>query len=149
MCKTLRHKQWQIDYDADATQRVYVEIDQGGPERCGCNECRNFILARQTVYTAAFLDFLKIVGVDYRKEAEVFHFSEIAEGLHLYGGIYHFIGHVKVIGEFPQESDTVAEPFQWELSNGRTMSHKSFSSNNLVQIDFTAKVPWLLLNRQR
>jgi hypothetical protein len=59
--------------DRDATLAGYETVRQGCAERCGCVQCRNLAVQRQTLFPPAFQLFLSDLGVDWRKEAEASH----------------------------------------------------------------------------
>jgi hypothetical protein len=57
-------------------------------------------VARARVYPKPFLAFLKSVGVDPRKDGEIYHNGEIQAGSHYYAGWFHFIGSLEKTGDF-------------------------------------------------
>ena len=52
--RTLKTEMAVISCDYEGTVRVYSQIDIGGPEECGCDDCLNFVAARDTVYPEEF-----------------------------------------------------------------------------------------------
>lgn len=144
--QTMKWNYWKITYDAKANNNAYNSVDIGDPERCGCEYCLNYVQARANVYPEAFLELLNAVGVDYRKEAEVYHFATVSEGIELYGGVFHFIGSVELEDNFEGGVPEVVmdgENFKCSMINGRSLSHPAFEGKDLVEIEFTVKVPWL------
>ncbi len=92
--------QWQFEFDPKATQAAYARVDHGGSERCICNGCRNFVVARSHVFPRDFLELLTTLGVDPLKDGEAYHNARLAPGRHDYAGWYHFVGQLTVDGDF-------------------------------------------------
>jgi hypothetical protein len=84
--------EWDFTCDRDATVTAYARAEAGGSDTCSSGGCRNFRLVRDQVYPAAFLEFLKSVGIDSEKDGEVYHTGELKPGKHHYGGWFHFVG---------------------------------------------------------
>ena len=94
---------WVVKYDAETTRAVYAQIESGDAERCGCEPCLNFARVREKVYPQEALKVLDKLGVDFTKEAEVYHFSKVRPGWHHYGGYgrHHYgIGNTSDTGCF-------------------------------------------------
>src|SRR5438046_2583462 len=89
---------WRLACDSLATRQAYSQIEMGDPEACGCCYCRNFILARDQVYPNEVLDLLHELGVDSRREREVYHMCRLPNGLHYYGGWFHLVGSIESEG---------------------------------------------------
>jgi hypothetical protein len=123
---------------------AYAGVARGGVEKCGCAHCRNFALARARAYPAEFLRLLDELGIDPRKEAEVYHNGKLGPGLHAYGGWFHFYGGL-----------TNADASQW-VEFGESLSALLVRGNPspnllpagkgpLIQLDFQVNaVPWVL-----
>lgn len=47
---------WTYTCDRAATVRAYSQASTGGVDKCTCNGCRNFVLVRDEVFPAAFVD---------------------------------------------------------------------------------------------
>lgn len=145
---------WKITYDYEATRKAYAQINVGDPERCRCEHCLNFAAVRDEVYPREVREVFEEIGIDYRKESEVYHLYKISPGSHEYGGWFNFIGTVEYIDESYRPSKekpgwlkyvTVSESFSWFFSDYRVEAyHKAFSNQPIVQIDFNAIVPWVL-----
>src|SRR6202011_4967756 len=115
--------------------------------------CRNFAAARTQVYGQPVLAIFDRLGIDREREAEVYHNARIAPGLHSYGGWFHFVG-ILVSGadsRGPIRDDLWTldlQPATLRLSVGFTAGVRlvpaSFKGLQLVQLEFTAEVPWVL-----
>lgn len=151
--ETLHIKPYIVKYDEKATRQAYSQIDIGDPERCGCQHCLNFAAARDKVYPMEVLSLFDKIGIDYRKESEVYHLNKIKPGWHCYGGWFHFVGRLEYTDDARKPSENQAEvssfddekqQFTWRLSSRVGPGHTVFQDQQVVQINFTAKVPWVL-----
>src|SRR5437773_8513090 len=87
-----------IHYDREQTRRAYLEVKSGDAERCGCSSCRNFAAQRSTAYPENFRRLLEQLGIDPKKEGEVYECGP--EGsLRVYGGWFYFVGELIEPGE--------------------------------------------------
>ena len=93
--------EWEFTCDAQATVDAYARAEAGGSDTCTCSTCRNFRLVRELAYPAGFLEFLRSVGIDPKKDGEVYHNGEIEPGKHHYAGWFHFVGSLEHTGDFP------------------------------------------------
>jgi hypothetical protein len=101
------------------------------------------------VYPTEFKEFLELLGIDYTKEAEVYHFGRVSPGWHLYGGCFYFIGTAQKIVNEPdgkvEAKSSERENFQWHLLGTRALAQESFEEHrSLVEVNFKAKVPWVI-----
>lgn len=134
---------WSFSVDRDATVAAYAGAERGGSEECDCNGCRNFMAARDQVYPSPFLAFLESLGVDSRKDGEVYHNAQIGPGCHDYGGWFHFVGSLERTGDFPPVR--MAEGFTVWLQEADAPSLESLKGLSLVQVEFhSSRVPWVL-----
>jgi hypothetical protein len=135
--------QWQFEYDPEATQLAYSHVERGGAESCNCNGCRNFVAVRDRVFPKAFLEFLASVGIDPLKDAEIYHNARFSPGHHDYGGWFHFVGRLKVDGDFGVV-DFGAGFTAW-LCKASAPGLSTFEGLPLVQLEFHSEaVPWVL-----
>ena len=139
---------WTISYDPQATRLAYAGVPLGGPEACGCDTCSNFSAARHYVYTPTVRTLLKRLGIDHRREAEVYHNGRMQTGTHLYGGWFHVVGGFER-GEELWESDMVYQTiegdgaFEIAFSPHRVLVPPAFRGLPLVQLEFQARAPWV------
>jgi len=135
--------QWQYTVDVAATTAAHARATHGGSESCECNGCRNFRLVRSQVYPAEFIALLESMGIDPRKDGEVYHNGSIAPGLHDYGGWFHFIGELEVTGDFPVVP--MGDNFSVWLQRRSAPGLSTLKEFPLVQVEFHAtRVPWIL-----
>ncbi len=138
-------RDWLFTVDRDKTKQAYADIPQSSPEACGCELCLNFIAIRQSIYPTEVLDLFGQLGVDYRREAEVYHIAKLESGLHLYGGWLHFIGE---ISRGPDAPAKVNDHFTIDFLRKRDLAAESFGEEELVQIEIVAEIPWVLSNEK-
>jgi hypothetical protein len=142
---------WLLSCDPEATRQCYAAIPSAGPESCGCAPCLNFVAARDRAYPADVRDLFHRLGITPLREAEVYHIARLDSGLHLYGGFLHFVGSIEEGKDAHGPSGAVdLETVNDHFSIGFTASAHtsqvphSFSQSSLVQIEFSAEIPWVL-----
>jgi hypothetical protein len=145
--KTFDNGKFSIRYDKTATVMIFRRIAISDVVRCGCAYCRNFAEVRGDVYPDYFKHMLDAFGIDSTKESEVYHYSKLSDGRHLYGGCFHFVG---VVLRVPKGTDNenwcqTVEGFKWTAVNGRSLAYSAFDdTEDVAQLVFEAKVPWVL-----
>jgi hypothetical protein len=140
---------WHVCCDREATRRSYEAVDTGSPERCGCCHCRNFVAARGVVYTHEVLDLLDRLGIDECKEAEICEYTRLESGRHLYGGFFHFVGSMEQGADAIRldggvDFEPLAEHFAVGFTCQVSLVPPAFAGLPLVQLEFSAQVPWIL-----
>jgi len=134
---------WEYTCDQDATSKAYAQIERGGSDSCTCNGCRNFAAARDKVFTGEFLSLLASLGIDSRKDAEVYHNGKLAPGCHDYGGWFHFMGTLELTGDFPMVP--MGNDFSACMLRRCAPTLPGLEGRPLVQVEFHASnVPWVL-----
>jgi hypothetical protein len=151
---TVRFGRWSLRPDRDKTREAYAQLPSGSAEKCGCNICKNYAAAREEVFDGEARRVLDLLGIDYRREAEVLHQHRIAEGRHAYSGRFHFIGAIESGRDAaaPRGNGLFAlelEPANERVSFGFTARTQQLPSvfageGQVVQVEFEAIAPWLL-----
>jgi hypothetical protein len=96
------------------------------------------------VYPQSFVSFLESVGIDPRKDGEVYHTGEISPGNHHYGGWFHFVGSLAKTGDFPEVE--MAPGFRVSLCRRSAPALPALKDLSLVQVEFQAeRVRWVLV----
>jgi hypothetical protein len=135
--------QWQYTMDRDATVAAYRLADAGGVDRCECASCRNFRLARARVFPPEFIALLDQLGIDPRKDGEVYRNARVASGLHDYMGWFHFIGTLDTTGDFALVE--FGEDFTAWIVSATAPRLSTLKDLPVVQLEFHSRaVPWLL-----
>lgn len=134
---------WEYTCDRAATIEAYSRANEGGADACSCNACRNFVAARGSVFPPTFRSVLESLGIDPRKDGEVYHIRRIEPGCHDYAGWFHFIGTLDKDGDFaPIE---FATGFVAWMCRASAPALSSLRGQPLVQVEFhSERVPWIL-----
>ena len=143
---------WRIYYDKNATQKAYNRINQGDAERCGCDHCLNYIEVRERAYPEKVIESFQELGIDYKKESEVYHIHRTSQGLHNYGGWFLFAGSVECVDSTQISEDkrlthyvAVDQVFSWSFSNNAgTQLQEVFNDRQLALVYFRVDVPWVI-----
>jgi len=146
-------RRWTLDADPERTRQAHAQLGRGGAEECGCDPCRNFIAAREQLFTDEFGSLLRMIGVDPAREVEVHHNARLPSGLHSYGGWFHAVGRIIAGGECwrevkPGVLQAEFEPVSGQLAVGLrsdcALVREPFRGLPLFQIEIEAEVPWVL-----
>jgi hypothetical protein len=133
---------WIVDADAEATRTAYRQIARGGSEGCTCVRCLNFATSRPGCFPSDVIGILDAVGVDAAKEVEAVHYCRLAAGHHIYGVWFHFVGRF-MSGE--ESTDSVSlDGITWLVRRKRDLIDVAFSSAEVLQLDLSLVVPWVL-----
>lgn len=148
---------WEIRCDPDATRKAYASVFRSGPEECGCAPCRNFMAARAQVYPAEVLALFEKLGVSPDREVEIYHMARLTPGRHFYGGWFHLVGSIlsgadawKRVAEnvWQPDLEEMNENFSMGFSSRLGLVRSPFAGLPLVQLEFTAKVGWVLASAE-
>jgi hypothetical protein len=135
--------QWRYTVDRTATLEAYARQTAGGAATCTCTGCRNFVVARDQIFPARFVEFLNTLGIDPTKDAEVYNAGQVAPHRHHYGGWYHFIGTLETTGDFAPV-DFGHGLTAW-LCTASAPRIATLSDRPVVQVEFaTDRAPWML-----
>ena len=153
-----RFSDYVLDIDVDRTREFYAREDiETTSEKCTCQGCQNYdkaiLAASDTV-----VDFLRSLGIDPRKPAEVFDImgGQLDEnGQVLYNGFYHICG-TRIEGEdawvHTSENSmhldmdrmyTVDDSFKVSFEEQVLLLHKEFPAP-VLQMEIDARLPWVL-----
>lgn len=148
---TINFRDWELTVDKELTKQTYDNAPLCGPNTCLCDECVNFINAREIAYPEEIKQLFLEIGIDYKNECEVFHYCKLENGLHLYCGWFHFKGQFKGRNCKIQTGDNTSTfdltPITENFSIGFCYdSGLAFfeDKESLVQIEFESKIPWTI-----
>jgi len=151
--KSLEYGRWVISSDVDATKMAYQGLASGSPEVCGCEPCLNFAAQRNEIYPPATLALFESLGIQSNREAEIYHMGRVESGRHLYGGWFHLVGSI-ISGSdaAKQGSENIWQPdlegqsenFSLGFTSLAHLVREPFKGLNLLQLEFTAHIPWIL-----
>jgi hypothetical protein len=151
--ESIRFGRWELICDPDLTRKSYAAVTVGGPEGCGCEPCFNFAAARQEIYKPEVLELFEKLGISPDREVEIYHMARLSPGRHLYGGWFHFVGSIvtgadaaKQIAEntWQPALEKTSDSFSLGFSSRLELVREQFKNLPLVQLEFTAEVPWIL-----
>ena len=153
-----RFSNFVIDVDVERTRAFYAREDvETTSEKCVCQGCQNYDKA---IFTASdtVVDFLRSLGIDPRKPAEVFDVmgGQLDEnGQVLYNGFYHICA-TRLEGEdawvHTSESSmhldgdrmyAVDDSFKVSFEERVLLLHKEFPTP-VLQLEIDARLPWVL-----
>lgn len=142
--QVVRINNYEIEYDPKATSEAYQKIEMGTPELCLCSFCQNYLAQREGLFPPEFIKLTKQFGINILKETEVFHMKELHQGVHLYSGWYHLVGHIK--GKLHENNtwDAINDKFSFRLMNKRELAYKVFANKPLVQLESRFVLKWVL-----
>jgi len=151
--ETVRFGRWELTCDPERTRKAYAAVVKGSPEECGCEPCINFAALRGQIYVPEVLTLFEKLGIPPNREAEIYHMARLESGRHLYGGWFHFVGAIVSGADAAQQiAERIWQPdleragdnFSLRFSSHFALVRESFAGLHLVQVEFTAKVPWIL-----
>jgi len=107
------------------------------------------VAARPAVYPVEFTQLLSVLGIATDRESEIWHGGEVAPGRHFYGGWFHFVGEVTEGPDCLRDSGSIelaelSSGFSVGLTQRLGLVPDTFATSNVVQLEFSAEVPWVL-----
>jgi hypothetical protein len=156
LMEQLQYREWKLNVDIEATREAYSKIERGSAEECGCQKCLNFVASRKKMYPEEVLILFDRLGVDFRKEVEVYDDGISETGLHFYSGWFHCVGYLEnpssqvMLVEYADtqvhelELEEVGQQFRIGFTENGGLYWTEFEGKPLVQIEFFGEVPWLI-----
>jgi hypothetical protein len=148
---TIKFREWELIVDKELTKKTFDKIEIGGAESCICDDCKNFVHNRENIYPEEIKILFSELGVDYRKDSEICHYCRQEDGLHFYGGWFHYKG--KFIGKvctiptgidgYTLDLTKINNTFSIGFHNNSALTFFE-DKENLVQIEFEAKTNWTI-----
>ncbi|MDR7239148.1 hypothetical protein [Neobacillus drentensis] len=137
-----------IEIDVKRTKEFYKNY-QLITEDCGCDYCSNYLLACDT-FPKDIMNIFNLLGIDPRKEGEVYECLENEDGTHLYGGFYHIVGRIIdgpdlwIPTEEGEEFSSLGHnEIETEFNKDLALVPDDFP-RPVIQFEFQMNVPWLL-----
>lgn len=148
---TVTSKDWTLTVDRESTQLTYASVVNGSAEDCKCDDCKNYVACCAMAFPGEVILLLDQLGIDYRKESEVWRMSKDEDGNHLYNGIFHFKGSfegkdcfITADGRNGTFSMTdIVESFSIGFRIANQLTYFK-DKENLVQVEFETKIPWII-----
>jgi hypothetical protein len=150
---TVKFRDWVFEADAQYTRQVYSKIASGGADTCPCADCKNYSANRENIFPEEIITLFGQLGIDPRKEVEIWAIRKLESGLHEIAGWFHFKGKM-ISGKNCREPDKTGNGFAVDLTPitghfeiGFTLGNDlAFFVNEkeLVQVEFVAAIPWVI-----
>lgn len=151
----VKYKDWEFNVDFAATQSIYSTISESGAQTCTCTYCKNYIAQIDSIFPRDIIKLLPDLGIDYSKDFEVWHYAKLDNGLHQYGGSFHFIGsfkgencHVKIDDNtYKLVLNEVVPNFSIGFSHPFSITQSFFNqydSQAIVEVNFEFLAPWVI-----
>lgn len=148
---TIKYRDWELIVDKELTKQTYEKVEIGGVESCTCKDCKNFANNRENIYPQEIKELLTNLGIDYRKECEVWHYCKDELGKYCYSGWFHFKGSFKGKSLSAATLDTtttydltpITETFSLGFLYDTSLTFFE-NKENLVQVEFDTKTSWTI-----
>lgn len=148
---TLTFREWQLEADKVETRRAYTSVAKGNADTCDCSMCKNFVEYREHIFPDEVKWLFSKLGIDYSKDSEASYFFKDKEGLHHYGGWFHFKGSFtgkscaipQNGGGYNMELVPINENFSIGFWNNSALNFFD-DGEGLVQVEFWAIAPWVI-----
>jgi hypothetical protein len=149
----VKYRNWEFEVDFLLTQKTYSKFVAGGADSCNCSDCKNYSTYKDNVFPEEIKILFSALGVDFRKEVEIWAMKKLGNGLHEIGGWFHFKG--KIISGIdcrkPNETGngfsvdliSISENFEIGFTTDNTLTFFD-DKKGLVQIEFVAAIPWVI-----
>jgi hypothetical protein len=133
---------YRIAFDRERTRHAYASIENGGADDCGCSYCKNFTEQRLAVYPPAFLELLDQLGIDSKKEDEVYECGSSGR-LRDYGGWFYFVGVLNQSRDAHEVIPNSGFSYYFVDAARRPNSREHFG-DQVLALEFNFKIPWVL-----
>jgi len=149
----VKYRDWEFEVDFLLTQQAYLNFAVGGADSCICSDCKNYSAYRDNVFPEEIKELFCALGVDFRKEVEIWAMQKLENGLHEISGWFHFKG--KIISGIncrkPLETGNgyavnltpINENFEIGFTSGNDLTFFD-NKKELVQVEFVTAIPWVI-----
>lgn len=148
---TVTFRDWTLTVDREATRSACASVINGSAEDCKCDECENYIACKTIAFPDEIKSLLDRLGVDYRKEIDIWRMCKDEDGKHRYSGFFHFKGSFDGKDCFIKKTDgggtmsmtAIDESFSIGFTVAEDFTYFK-DKESLVQVEFEARVPWTI-----
>lgn len=152
MTTIVKFKAWTFDVNKTLTEQTYKNFSGSGAETCGCNNCKNYVAYRNQVFPEEVFNLFNDLGIDYRKEAEIFSYERLTNGLHHISGWFHFKGQILTGKDYRVPLPSGGHTFELTQITDKFFigfakeSDLTFFEDDtgLVQLLFDTNIPWVI-----
>jgi hypothetical protein len=139
----VKYRDWEFEVNKELTLDTYNKVLQGGAEECICGDCKNYLIHRENIFPTEVKELFYELGVDYKKDVEVFTYfqNEIETQL---GGWFHFKGRIirgvdyrnkLVNGGYSIDFTDIGNNFSIAFGHDNALTYFE-DKDGLVQIEF-------------
>lgn len=142
-----KYRDWIIQTDKKVNTEVYSKVEKSSAQECGCDDCLKFESLKEELYPNEVKYLFKKIGIDFKKEAEIWCIPNIEDGTNLYSGFFHFKGNFEGKNCRTQQTETghsldlvnITENFSigFHLDNSLSFFDDKYQT---VQIEFEVKI---------
>lgn len=152
----VKYRDWEFEVDRELTQQTYSTVLMSGAESCICQDCENYVAFRDRIFPDEVIELFENLGIDYRKEVEVFSLESLPNGLHYIAGWFHFKGQILKgknccvplpSGGNTLDLTTITDVFSIGFTEGDALTFFS-DKNGLIQVEFQTYIPWVISDRE-
>jgi len=146
----VQFQEWTFEADVDRTKEVYKKVHRGGSDECRCDLCENYRIQKEFIFPNEVLDLFVALGIDLRKECEIYATHKLENGCINYHGWFHFVGHL-IAGPNCKQQVTetvwtmdllpVTSGFQIGFCEDRSLAFFD-KEDDLVQVEFETGLSW-------
>lgn len=150
---TVKFREWVFEVDQQLTKQAYQKVLNSGADTCVCNDCKNYVAYRDSVFPDEIKHLFDDLGIDYKKEVEITTWEKLPDGLHHIGGWFHFKGKV-LKGKDYRVPLANGNGFTFDLTKLNDNFFIGFSSgsdlaifddkSDLIQVEFDTNIPWVI-----
>ena len=148
----ITYKGWEFAVDRQLTEETYQGVLNGGADACGCDNCKNYVASRESIFPNEVKALFQSLGMDYRKEVEIASYDVSPEGFDDIAGWFHFKGqlltgqdcHVPTPGGgYTFRLEAIEGNFSIGFSPGNDLTFFEVKAG-LVQVEFETTIPWII-----
>ncbi|MCL2629711.1 MAG: hypothetical protein FWD33_03445 [Alphaproteobacteria bacterium] len=147
--KSIKIGEWDIEYDKQATEKIYAAIK---PYACDCISCQNYRKATENI-PSEIRNLFDAFGIDFYKAAEIYDCSAKQDDKLIYGGWYHFIG--RIVGEKDGKENgmligwyEITKDFKITFTKDSALIDENFPKDNICQMEIVFNLPWVFEDKQ-
>ena len=148
---TVTFRDWTLTVDREATHLTYASVVNGSAEDCECDDCKNYAVSRVAAFPNEIILLLDQLGIDHRKECEVWRMSKDEAGNYLYNGIFHFKGSFEGKDCFVTTDGSNGTFSMTDINESFSIGFRMASEltyfkdkEGLVQVEFETRIPWAI-----
>ena len=130
-----------LEIDENKTRETYQNLQSGGCVECGCAYCKNYQESIPDSFPTEILDFFNKSGIDIYKDAEVYHYTDLHDGVLNYGGEYYLCG--KVITH-PKNEPKLNNNFTFVFTDPSPLIPDAFKNTGSICFSFSGDIKWVL-----